>query len=109
MQGHRQQESVISCAKRELIEETGYSAERWQKLGEMTPVPGYSDEIIHLYLATDLLPAGQNLDKDEIINVHEIEFNEAMEMVNSGIIQDAKSITGLFLALNRLKGNNLGM
>jgi len=103
------QESVISCAKRELIEETGYSAERWQKLGEMTPVPGYSDEIIHLYLATDLLPAGQNLDKDEIINVHEIEFNEAMEMVNSGIIQDAKSITGLFLALNRLKGNNLGM
>ena len=100
------QESVINCAKRELIEETGYSAEQWQKLGEMTPVPGYSDEIIHIYLATDLLPAGQNLDRDEIINVHEIEFNEAMEMVNAGKIQDAKSIAGLFLALNRLKGNN---
>ena len=100
------QESVINCAKRELIEETGYSAEQWHKLGEITPVPGYSDERIHIYLATDLLPAGQNLDRDEIINVHEIEFNEAMEMVNAGKIQDAKSIAGLFLALNRLKGNN---
>ena len=103
------QESVINCAKRELIEETGYSAEQWQKLGEMTPVPGYSDERIHIYLATDLLLAGQNLDKDEIINIHEIEFNEALEMVNAGKIQDAKSITGLFLALNRLKGNNFGV
>ena len=100
------QESVINCAKRELIEETGYSAEKWQKLGEMTPVPGYSDERIHIYLATGLLPAGQNLDRDEIINVHVIEFNKAMEMVNAGKIQDAKSIAGLFLALNRLKGNN---
>ena len=103
------QESVINCAKRELIEETGYSAEQWQKLGEMTPVPGYSDERIHIYLATDLLPAGQNLDRDEIINVHEIEISEAMEMVNAGKIQDAKSITGLFLALNRLKGNSFGV
>ena len=103
------QESVINCAKRELIEETGYSAEQWQKLGEMTPVPGYSDERIHIYLATDLLPAEQNLDRDEIINVHEIEFDEAMEMVKAGKIQDAKSIAGLYMALNRLKGNNFGV
>ena len=103
------QESVINCAKRELIEETGYSAEQWQKLGEMTPVPGYSDERIHIYLATDLQPAEQNLDRDEIINVHEIEISEAMEMVKAGKIQDAKSITGLFLALNRLKGNSFGV
>ncbi len=99
------QESVINCAKRELIEETGYSANRWQKLAEITPVPGYSDERIHIYLATDLQPAEQNLDKDEIINVHEIEFNEALEMIKLGEIQDAKSITGLFLAFNRLKEN----
>ena len=75
---------VINCAKRELIEETGYSAGQWQKLGEITPVPGYSDEQIHIYLATDLQPAEQDLDKDEIINVHEIEFSEAMEMIQSG-------------------------
>ncbi len=99
------QESVINCAKRELIEETGYSANQWQKLAEITPVPGYSDERIHIYLATDLQPAEQNLDKDEIINVHEVEFSKAIEMIKRGEIQDAKSITGLFLAFNRLKEN----
>ena len=92
------QESVINCAKRELIEETGYSADQWQKLGEITPVPGYSDEKIHIYLATDLQPAGQDLDRDEIINVHEVDYREAIEMIKTGKIQDAKSIAGLFLA-----------
>ncbi len=99
------QESVINCAKRELIEETGYSADQWQKLAEITPVPGYSDERIHIYLATELQPAEQNLDTDEIINVHEVEYSEAIEMIKMGEIQDAKSITGLFLAFNRLKEN----
>jgi len=97
-------ESVMRCAKRELIEETGYSADQWQKLGEITPVPGYSDERIHIYLAAALKPDRQQLDKDEIINVHEIEFKEALEMIKRGEIQDAKSITGLYLAFDRLKG-----
>jgi ADP-ribose pyrophosphatase len=96
------QESVLNCAKRELIEETGYSAGQWQKLAEITPVPGYSDERIHIYLATELQPAGQNLDQDEIIDVHEVEFSRAIEMIERGEIQDAKSIAGLFLANNRL-------
>jgi len=100
------QESVINCAKRELIEETGYSADHWQKLGEITPVPGYSDERIHIFLASGLQPSRQHLDKDEIINVHEIEYHEALEMIKRGKIQDAKSITGLFLAFDRLRGNN---
>jgi 8-oxo-dGTP pyrophosphatase MutT (NUDIX family) len=98
------QESVMNCAKRELIEETGYSADQWQKLGELTPVPGYSDERIHIFLAGGLQPARQSLDKDEIIHVHTIEFNEALEMIRSGKIQDAKSIAGLFLAFDRLRG-----
>jgi ADP-ribose pyrophosphatase len=97
------QESIMNCAKRELIEETGYSAHQWQKLGEITPVPGYSDERIHIFLATDLQPAEQNLDTDEIINVHDVGFSEAIEMIEKGEIQDAKSIAGLFLALNWLK------
>jgi 8-oxo-dGTP pyrophosphatase MutT (NUDIX family) len=101
------QESVMNCAKRELIEETGYSAHQWQKLGEITPVPGYSDERIHIYLAADLQPARQNLDKDEIINVHEVDFKEAIDMIKKGEIRDAKSIAGLFLALNRLNENGL--
>jgi ADP-ribose pyrophosphatase len=100
------QESIMNCAKRELIEETGYSAHQWQKLGEITPVPGYSDERIHIFLATDLQPAEQNLDTDEIINVHDVGFSEAIEMIEKGEIQDAKSIAGLYLALNRLKGDS---
>ena len=99
------QEEIISCAKRELIEETGYSASGWQKLGAITPVPGYSDERIHIYLATELQPAEQHLDEDEVIQVQEVEFNKALEMIGIGKIQDAKSIAGLFMASAWLKGN----
>ena len=59
----------------------GVSAENWEKLGEIIPVPGYSDEKIHLFLATGLSPARQNLDPDEILHVHVVDFNEAVDMV----------------------------
>jgi 8-oxo-dGTP pyrophosphatase MutT (NUDIX family) len=98
-------ESAISCAKRELIEETGFSAEQWHRLGEITPVPGYSDERIHVFLATGLRPAERHLDKDEIIQVHEVEYEKALHMIKRGEIQDAKSIAGLFLAFEWLKEN----
>jgi ADP-ribose pyrophosphatase len=98
------QEEIIGCAKRELIEETGYSANRWQKLGEITPVPGYSDERIHIFLATELQPAEQHLDEDEVIQVQEVDFLKALEMIGDGEIQDAKSIAGLFMASAWLKG-----
>ena len=97
------QESVTDCAKRELIEETGYSAVQWQKLGEITPVPGYSDERIHIFLARTLQPARQHLDKDEIIDVHKVEFSRALEMIRQGEIQDAKSIAGIFMAQTHLQ------
>ena len=95
-------ESALDCAKRELIEETGYSADQWQKLSALTPVPGYSNEHIHIYLASDLHPAERNLDKDEIINVYEIDIKEALGMIRREEIQDAKTIAGLFLASSRL-------
>ena len=99
------QEEIIGCAKRELIEETGYSAGQWHRIGEITPVPGYSDERIHIYLATELQPAEQHLDEDEVIQVQEVEFLKALEMIGDGEIQDAKSIAGLFLAAKWLKSN----
>ena len=99
-------ETPLECAQRELIEETGFSANTWQKLGEITPVPGYSDERIHMFLAADLLPAEQNLDKDEVLNVHEVPLDKAIEMIHKGAIQDSKTISGLFMATNRLKENN---
>lgn len=96
-------ETPIACAKRELIEEIGFSANTWQKLGEITPVPGYSNERIHMFLASDLVPARQDLDKDEVLDVHEVPLGKAIEMIYEGAIQDSKTISGLFMATNWLK------
>ncbi|MGD8211527.1 MAG: NUDIX hydrolase [Desulfobacterales bacterium] len=96
-------ESVMNCARRELIEETGFSADQWHGLGEITPVPGYSNERIHIFLATDLHSAERDLDEDEIIQVHRVACQDALAMLRRGDIQDAKSIAGLFLALDWLK------
>ena len=98
-------ETALTCAKRELIEETGYSADQWLRLAEITPLPGYSDERIHIFLATGLKTAVQNLDQDEVIHVHEVDFGEAMQMIKTGQMQDAKSIAGLFLAFEWMKEN----
>jgi ADP-ribose pyrophosphatase len=100
-------EDIVSCAKRELVEETGYSADQWHKLGEITPVPGYSNERIHIFLAGKLQPAVQNLDADEVIQVQAVDFQKALEMIDSGKIQDAKSITGLYMASSWLEKNPL--
>ena len=95
-------ETPMDCARRELVEETGYSANTWKKLGEITPVPGYSDERIHIFLAKDLASAEQNLDKDEVLDVHEIRFKEALKMIARGDIQDGKTICGLHMAANHV-------
>ena len=97
------QESPINCAKRELVEEIGYSAKDWHRLGMITPLPGCSDECIHIYLASELKPAKQNLDADEMLNVHKMELSKALQMISTGEIQDSKTISGLFLAFNWLK------
>ncbi len=99
-------ENPLHCAKRELIEETGFSARTWKKLGVITPLPGYSDERIHIFLATDLTPAEQDLDMDEILHVHEIRFDDAVEMVHRGEIEDGKTISGLFMASLWLNDRN---
>ena len=95
-------EDPISCARRELAEETGYAGMEWEKLGEITPVPGYSDECVHLFLAKQLRPSKQNLDRDELIEVLDFPIDHAVRMIFSGEIQDAKSIAGLMLAARRM-------
>jgi len=91
-------ETPETCAKRELIEETGYCGHQWKRLGEITPVPGYSDERIHLFMASSLKPDRQSLDRDELIEVFPVPYEEALRMVFQGEIQDAKSMAGLLLA-----------
>ena len=95
-------ESPITCARRELIEEIGYSATDWHQLGTITPLPGCSDERIHIFMASDLKPAEQHLDDDEMINVHKMNLSEALQMILAGEISDGKTISGLFLAFNWL-------
>ena len=97
-------ESPITCARRELVEEIGVSAGRWHDMGKITPLPAYSDEVIHLFRADDLQPAEQNLDADEILEVHEFNFQETLEMIRMGGIRDAKTIAGLTLALSSTDG-----
>jgi ADP-ribose pyrophosphatase len=91
-------ESPLACAQRELTEEIGVTAAQWHPLGAILPVPAYSDEIIHLYRAEALLPAKQQLDADEILDIHEFHYGEALEMIHSGKIRDAKTIAGLMMA-----------
>jgi ADP-ribose pyrophosphatase len=96
-------ESPIECAKRELPEEVGYRARVFQKIGEIYPVPGYSDELIHIFLATGLTPGRQNLDADEVLDVKPIPLEEALEMVKRGDIRDAKTIIALYFTTLKVK------
>jgi ADP-ribose pyrophosphatase len=84
-----------------LIEETGYAANHFARLAEITPLPAYSDERIHLFMATGLTQVGQNLDEDELLVVQRVEWRMAIKMIADGEIQDAKTIVGLQLAANR--------
>lgn len=96
-------EDPLECAHRELIEETGYAAGKMEQIGAITPVPGYSDEKIRIFAAYDLEQAEQNLDKNEVLEVHEIKFSDAIEMIYKGEIMDGKTITGLLMVLGMRK------
>lgn len=95
-------ESPWECAKRECAEETGYEPATLQKLAEIVPVPGYSDERIHMFLARDLKRTPQCLDLDEILTVRSVPLAQATEMISTGQIQDAKTIIGLLLTRSLL-------
>lgn len=83
------------CAKRELLEETGYTAGSLKKILRFYPAPGYDTEVIHLYLATDLTKSMQRLEEDENIVVLEVKKEEALRMIERNEIEDAKSIIGI--------------
>jgi len=88
------------AARRELEEETGLRARTWHKLGEFYTAPGFTDEFMHLYLATDLEPASADgrlgPDEDERLILEWRPWPEAVAAVDHGEIRDAKSIVGLF-------------
>lgn len=91
-------EDPEDCAKRELAEETGYGARVWKKLSTFYTSPGFSDEIMHLYLATDLYPKKLNADDDEFIEIYKIPYARAAEMIIGQEIRDCKTISGILMA-----------
>lgn len=97
-------ENPLECARRELIEEAGYQANHFEKLTEIVPAPGYTDERIHIFLATDLAPVPQNLDKDEVLEVALLPLDETLAMIRDGRIQDALTVIGIFLVSMRFHG-----
>ncbi|MBS1196671.1 MAG: nudF [Proteobacteria bacterium] len=90
-------EQALVAAKRELLEETGYTADDWRNLGVMNPCIGYSDERIEIFLACHLSQvSGQQLDHNEFLDVLEMSPNEVSEAIRQGMITDAKTITALY-------------
>jgi ADP-ribose pyrophosphatase len=90
-------EDPVHCAARELEEEIGYVAGRLERLTSILTAPGFTDEVIHIYKATDMTVGRQQLDRDEVLEVLEVSLDEAIKMVNAGTIRDAKTIVGLQL------------
>lgn len=88
-------EDPLVCAQREIIEETGYRAEKMTPLPGFFACPGLSTEWMHVFLAQGLTPVGQDLDATEQITPHVVTVEEAKEMIRGGTIQDAKTIAGL--------------
>jgi len=85
-------------------EETGFAARSLRKLGAFYMAPGYSDEYLHIYLASDLYPARLAGDEDEFIQVEAVPVEKVYAMVARGEIQDGKSLAGLLLAQPYLIG-----
>lgn len=91
-------ENPDEACKRELEEETGYQAKQWQSLGFINTTPGICTEKLYLYLAKDLEFVGEHPDEGEILKCEEYNLSEVFKMINSGEINDAKTICTLFRA-----------
>lgn len=96
-----QGEAPDTCARRELKEETGYTAGSMRKVLAMYMAPGYSNEVIHLYLATDLKAGEQKVENDEAITIEPYGPDELLAMMEKNTIEDAKTIAGVLSYLTR--------
>lgn len=90
-------EEPLECAKRELAEETGYGAREWRYISDFFTTPGFSNEVLYLYLASGLYPEKREADSEEFIELHKVPYSKAVSMISSGEIKDAKTIIGILL------------
>lgn len=90
-----EREHPETCARRELKEETGYSADAVTHLLSIVTTPGFSDEVIHLYMATGLTKGEHAREADEFMELHEISMSKVRKMIQEKEITDGKSLVAL--------------
>lgn len=95
-------EDPVICAAREIREETGFAADKIEKIGDFYLAPGYSTEFMHVYLAQELRYDPLEADADEFLSVETIPFAGAIQMAERGEMPDAKSLAALFLVKSHL-------
>jgi ADP-ribose pyrophosphatase len=93
-------ETPSTCAQRELEEETGMSADVLARLTTIYTTPGFTDEKIHIFLATGMKPGKHRREADEFMEVHTKRWSEIMTMIRTGEIKDAKTLVGLMYVEN---------
>lgn len=94
-------EDHLVAAEREFSEETGYTAAQWSHLTSIVTTPGFTDEVIHCYLAEGLTKAEQHTDEDEFIDVVELSWQEVKQGILDGTIYDSKSLSAILAYLLR--------
>ncbi|HJV45906.1 MAG TPA: NUDIX hydrolase [Bacillota bacterium] len=94
-------EDPLACAKRELIEETGYSAQEMKAIVSFYTSPGFADEFIYIYEAKGLTVGEATPDEDEFVDLHLLTLEEAMDKITSGEIIDAKTVFAVYYWQNQ--------
>lgn len=97
-------EDPLTCAQRELREETGLTARSWRKLVALRTTPGFCNETIHMYLAQDLSQGENDLDEDEFLNVEWMPLKDLVSRIVAGEIEDSKTIAAALMAWEILGG-----
>ena len=97
-------EDPRECAVREVEEEIGYKVGNLEPLLSFFTTPGFTNEVIHIFLGKDLQPGTQDLGADEVLEVLEMPIDKAIALIKEGTIRDGKTIIGLQMAYLQLKG-----
>jgi len=97
-------EDPLACARRELLEETGYTARQWAHAGDLHLAIAYSTEVIHIFFARELTQGKQQLDQDEFLEVITLPAGELLQACRQGGVTDAKTLTCTLWLQNVLSG-----
>ncbi|NQV16552.1 NUDIX hydrolase [bacterium] len=95
-------ETPLECAQREIEEEIGYQAKNWKQIASCYSSPHFSTEIVHSFIAEDLIKTETNRDADEIIEMRTFSKQEVKQMLSDGQIRDAKTLVTLYTYFNNI-------